>query len=206
MGGGGSKGGPTNAQAETAQGNLANQLTQLLQQQGGESNQLFNLAFPGQIQATDFYSALASGDPGKIASVISPAVQQVSQATSGAKQNIMQTAPAGGEKNLALEQADVSQGAQVGSLASQGYIQAFNALGQLGTSGVSQSTGAAGTAISAGQAAGNQWGQIVQQNIAQKGANLGAFSSLGSAAIGGGAELGAAGKGGAGLAGLSALA
>lgn len=207
MGGGGGKGGtPTNAQAENAQAGLATSLSGLLNQQQGESNQLFNLAFPGMSTATNFYESLASGDPGKIAAVIAPAAQQVSQATAGAKQNILQTAPAGGEKNLALEQADVAQGAQVGSLASQGYTSAFGALGQLGASGVSQSNAAAGTAISAGGAAGNQWSNILQENIQQKGANLGAFSSLGSAAIGGGAELGAAGKGGASaLAGLAGL-
>jgi len=184
--GGGSKGG--NATAENAQTGLAQQLTTLLGQQQGESSQLFNLAFPAMSQATDFYSGLASGSPDIISRLIAPAAQQVSQATAGAKQNILQTSPAGGERNLALSQADVNQGAQLGALASQGFTSAFNNLAQLGTSGVGQGMSAAGTAIGAGQAAGNQWSQIVQENIAQKGASLGAFGQL----AGAGAYLGAA--------------
>ena len=175
---GGGKGGGTTAQDENAQAGLATQLTGLLNQQQGESNQLFNLAFPGMQQAQDFYSALASGSPDLIAKVTAPAAQQVSQATAGAKQNIMQTTPAGGEKNLALENANVSQGAQLGALASQGYTGSFNALAQMGSGGVSQSQGAASTAINAGGAAGQQWGSLVNEHIQQKGADMGAFGGL----------------------------
>ena len=179
MGGGGSsKGGVTNQQAENAQSGLATQLTSLLGQQQGESNQLFNLAFPAMQQSTSFYESLASGDPTKIAQVIAPATQQISQASAGAKQNILNTAPAGGEKNLALEQVDVNQGAQVGSLASQGYTSAFSALGQLGASGVGQSQNAASTAISAGSQANNAYSGLINEHMQQKGATMGAYGAL----------------------------
>lgn len=176
--GSGSKGGtPTNATAENAQAGLADSLSSLMGQQEGQSSQLFNLAFPGIQQASQHESALASGSPNLIASAIAPAAQQVQQQAAGAKQNILNTAPSGGEKNLALENVDVAQGSQLGALASQGYNNAFNSLAQLGTSGVGQSQASAGTAIQAGGAAGNQWGSIVNENVAQKGATMGAIGS-----------------------------
>lgn len=174
---GGGKGSVSNDTAENAQAGLANQLTSLLSQQQGESSQLFNLAFPGMQQADQFYQALASGSPNLIAAVTAPAAQQISQQAAGAKQNILSTAPAGGERNLALENVDVARGSQLGALASQGFTGSFNALAQLGGQGVGLGQGAASTAISAGQAAGNQWSNIVQQNIQQKGATLGAIGA-----------------------------
>lgn len=173
-GGKGGSSGPTNSQLETSQVGLADQLTSILKQQGGESQQLFNLAFPGMQQSEQFYSALASGSPDLIAKVTAPAAQQVQAASTGAKKNILQTSPAGGERNLALEQVDVNQGAQLGALASQGYTGSFNALSSMGQSGVGLGQGAAGTAISAGGAAGQGYGNVIQEKIQQKGATLGA--------------------------------
>ena len=100
----------------------ASALTALAQQQGANANTLFNLTEPGMATAENFYQVLASGDPTAIARAIAPATQQISQATAGAKQNIMTNAPAGGEKNLALEQADVSQGAQVGQEIGRAHV------------------------------------------------------------------------------------
>lgn len=176
--GGGGKGAVSNATAEKAQASDANQLTSLLSQMQGQSQQLYNLAFPAEQTSQNFFQALASGDPDLISKVIAPAAQQVNQATAGAKQNIMQTAPAGGEKNLALENLNVDQVKQLGGLASQGFTGSFNALAQMGSGGVSQSQGAASTAIGAGSAAGTQWSNIVQENIAEKGASMGAFGGL----------------------------
>jgi len=158
----------------------ANALTSLATQQQNNSQQLFNTTFPGLQKSEDFYSTLSTGDPTAIARAIAPATQQISQATTSAKNNIMNNSPNGGEKNLALEQADVSQGSQVGSTASQGYLNSFNALSQLAGQGVGESTSAAGTAISGFGSAANTQGNIVQQNIQQKGAQLGALTSLGS--------------------------
>jgi hypothetical protein len=182
--GGGDKGGGTNKQLEDSQAGLATKLTSLLGQQEGNSQQLFNLAFPGMQQSENFYSALASGSPDLLAKVTAPAAQQINQAATGAKQNIMQNAPAGGEKNLALENVNVSQGDQLGKLASQGYTGSFNALAQMGQGGVSQSQSAANTAISAGSAAGSQYSNLVNEHIQQKGASLGAFGGLAGDAAG----------------------
>jgi hypothetical protein len=197
MGGGGGKGPVSNNTAELGQQNLANQLSSLLTQQSGESQQLFNLAFPGVNTAQNFYSALASGSPSLLAAATAPAAQQVQQATASAKQNILQNSPAGGERNLAISQADVAQGAQLGALASQGYTGSFNALAQLGGQGIGLGQSAAGAATGAGTAAGSQWSNIVQQNIQQKGATLGAIGGgLGSLASLGGSVFGAAGAAG----------
>ena len=195
MGGGMDKGGGmSNAAAENAQAGLATQLTSLMGQQQGQSQQLFNLAFPGMRQANQFYSALASGSPNLIAAATAPAAQQVNQATAGAKQNILLNSPAGGERNLALSEADVSQGAQLGQIASQGYLSAQNALAQMGGQGVGLGQGAAGTAISAGSSAGQDYSNIVNQNIQQKGAQLSAYGGLAGTASSG--LFGAAGQAG----------
>jgi hypothetical protein len=188
VGGSGKGGAPSNPQLEQSQAGLANSLASLAGQQQTESSQLFANAFPGQVQAEQFYSALASGDPGKIAQVIAPATQQISQATAGAKQNILQNAPAGGARDLAIAQTSVNQGAQIGQLASQGYTGSFNALASLGQAGVGQSQGAAGIASSAFGQANSAYSNIVQENIQQKGATLGAFG----AAAGDAASVGAA--------------
>lgn len=178
----------SNSSLQQAQVNDANALTGIAQQQSQNSSQLFNASFPGFNKAEDFYSSLASGDPAAISRAIAPATQQINQATTSAKANIMNNSPNGGEKNLALEQADVSQGAQVGNTASQGYLNSFNALAQLSGQGVGESTGAAGTAISGLNSAGSLQGSVVNQNIQEKGAQLGALTGLGSDA----AELGSA--------------
>lgn len=162
-------------------------LVQIAQGQAANSNQLFQLAFPGVASAENFYGNLSTGDPYAIARAISPATQQISQATAGAKANIMNNLPAGGEKALALEQADVNQGAQVGQAATGSFLNSFNALGALGGQNIGQSISAAGTGISGLSSAtsalsnlGNL--QMEQYQIQQQaeGSTLGALSSLGS--------------------------
>jgi hypothetical protein len=155
-------------------------LVQIAQQQAGNSQTLFNEANPGFNQAENFYSSIASGSPYAISKAISPAVQQIAQSTAGAKQNIMQNAPSGGEKNLALEQADVSQGAQVGQAATGSFLNSFNALASLAGQGTGESISAAGTGISGYNSANQGLGQLGQLQIQQKGAQLGALTSLGS--------------------------
>ena len=170
------------------QGMLDNEsaLVKLAQGQAQHGDQLFNLTFPGMSQAESFYGSLASGDPGKIAQAIAPAVSQITQATTSAKENILRNAPAGGEKNLALEQADVARGAEVGKLASSAYTGSFNALASLAGQGVGESISAAGTGISGLSAASSTLGNLGQlqmqayQNQQQaKGSTLGSLASLG---------------------------
>jgi hypothetical protein len=181
-----------------------NQLTGLASQQQSNANQLFNLAEPGLQQATSFYQTLASGDPFAISRAISPAAQQITQASQGATQNIMNNAPAGGEKNLALEQVQGQAGAQIGNVASQGYLGSFNALGGLSGQGIGESQGASGQALSGISSAISGYGQLGQQQLASqelqlqsKGQTLGAFSGLAgdAASLGGSAMTSGATKG-----------
>jgi hypothetical protein len=98
----------------------------------------------------------------------------------------MNNAPAGGEKALALESADVAQGAKVGDVSTGAIGGSFNALAQLAGQGTSESNASANTAISGLGTSTSGFGQIGQQQIEQqqlqaqqKGQSLGAFSSLG---------------------------
>lgn len=164
------------------QGELANStaLTQIAQQQAQQGSQLFQEANPGFQSAENFYGTLSTGDPYAIARATAPAAAQIAQATAGAKQNILNTAPAGGEKNLALENADVSQGAQVGKVTSDSFLNSFNALASLAGQGTGESISSAGTAISGYNSANQGLNVLGQQQIQQKGAQLGALTSLGS--------------------------
>lgn len=163
-------------------------LVQLAQTQSARSGQLFNATFPGLNSAESFYQSLASGSPYAISTATAPAVAQLAASTAGAKQNILNNAPAGGEKNLAIENADVNQGAQIGRLTSGAYTGSFNALASLAGQGVGESISSAGTAISGYNSANNALGNLGNLQIQQKGAQLGALTSLGSDA----ATLGAA--------------
>ena len=161
-------------------------LTKIAQQQNLQSQQLFNESNPGFVQAEQQYATLASGDPYAIARTVAPQTQQIAKATAGAKQNIMNNAPAGGEKALALENADVAQGAQVGNVSSGAVAGSFNALAQLAGQGTSEGISSAGAAISGLGASNQGFGQVGQQQIEaqqlqaqQKGQTLGAIGSLG---------------------------
>lgn len=162
------------------QGN-SNALVKIAQQQGANAQQLFGESQPGFNSAEQFYSALSTGDPSAIMRATAPATQQIGQATASAKGNILDSAPNGGEKNLALEQADVNQGAQVGNTASQGYLNSFNALAGLAGQGIGQSISSAGTGISGFGQSNQALGQLGNQQVQQKGAVLGALGSLADA-------------------------
>lgn len=158
--------------------NDTSQLASIAGQQQNNSNQLFNLAFPGMATAQNFYQTLASGDPTAIARATAPATQQINQAQTGAREQIMNNAPSGGEKNLALEQSRVAQGQQTGQLGSQAYLNAFPSLAQMGAQGVGQSTQAAGTGISGYGAANQGQGQLGSLQVQQKGADMGLLGGL----------------------------
>jgi len=166
---------------------LANEtaLTKIAGQQATNAEQLYQVAEPGFQKAEDFYRAIASGDPGAISRAIAPEAQMINEASSGAKANILATAPAGSEKNLALEMTDVNKGAEIGKAAGGAYTGSFNALGQLAGQGVGESISAAGTGISGFSSASSGLAQLGQLNIQdkqlqmqQKGQSLGGFGDL----------------------------
>src|ERR1700722_13171652 len=184
-------------------------LVGLAGQQAQNAQTEFNLAEPGQVQAENWYSSLASGDPAAIMRAIAPTAQAASQATAGAKANIMANDPAGGEKNLALELADVNRDRQIASTASGASIGAENALAKMGTSGVGLSEGLAGSAISGyGAASGSTLGsgqlQLQSQQL-QMEQSLWPVSLAASGGMKGGSSLGSlqGGMGGGGFGGGS---
>jgi hypothetical protein len=197
--GGSSKGGGTPPiSGPVEQGLLSNEnaLVNIAQQQNTNAQTLFGLTEPGLGTAESFYSKLASGDPSTIQSAIAPAVGQIQQGAQGATQSILNTAPAGGEKNLALEQVQANKGSQVGSVATQAYLGAPNALASLASQGVGESISSAGQGISGLSAGSTSLSNIGQLQVSeqqiqaqQKGSVLGALGSL----AGAGAELGSAG-------------
>ncbi len=212
MGGGKGQAGvsPEVSQSEIAT-NTA--LTNIAQQQEANAQQLFNTSFPGFQTAENFYTTLASGDPSAIFRAISPAVQQIDQSTAAAKANILRTGPPGGQTNLAIENADVNRGAQVGNIGASAYLNAPNALAQLAGQGVNQSISSASTGISSYSAGTQALGQLGSQQLQaqqiaaeQKGSTFGSLSSLGGSLAEAGGTLGAAGKGGAGKGGADAAA
>jgi hypothetical protein len=161
-------------------------LTQIAGQQAQNAETLFNISEPGVATAENYYGDLATGDPGAIMKAIAPAAQQINAATTGAKANILANSPAGGEKNLALEMADVNRGAQVGQAASGAYTSAFPALGQLGGQNISEGISSANTGISGFSQANSGLASLGQLNIQdaslqmqQKGQSLGEFGQLG---------------------------
>ena len=202
MGGGKGSPGPS-PQVSSGLQNAENTLTQIAGQQAGNAEQLYQLTEPGLVQSENFYSTLASGDPGAIMRAIAPTAQAASEASSGAKSNIMANAPAGGEKNLALEETDVNRAKQIASTASGASIGANNALGQIAGQGIGESISSAGTAVgaeSAGASALSSLGglqlQGQQLQMEQKGQSLGSASMMSGKGAGAGAAGGAAGKGG----------
>lgn len=182
---------PTSSAADsTAISNLANQMSATGSQSAAEGSTLFNLALPGLQQSEAYYGKLASGDPHALARANAPAIAGITQSNNAAKTSITQDSPRGGQQNLALEEADLSKGAQIGNLTTQSYTQAFPSLASVGGQNVSQGTAATGVGLQGMQGAAGQYGSLLQNNAASKASTLGFLGSLGGAAgeaAGGGA-------------------
>jgi len=182
---------PTSSVADSsAISNLANQMSATGAAQETEGSTLFNMALPGLEQSESYYGKLASGDPQALSRANAPAIAGITQASNSAKQNIVQDNPRGGERNLALEQADLSKGAQIGNLTTGSYTNAFPSLSSLGGQNVSQGAGLQSSGVQSAGAAANQYQGLLQNNAASKSSTLGFLGALGGAAgeaAGGGA-------------------
>jgi hypothetical protein len=173
----------SSAGAEQAQDALANQMAATGATETAEGSQLFNMALPGLQQAEGYYGKLASGDPQALATANAPAVQAITQSNDSAKKNIMQDSPRGGERNLALEEADLSKGAQISQLETGSYTSSFGSLAGLGGQNVGQGTAAQYSGTQGMNAAANQYGQIQQINAQNKAQSLGAGGDLAGTAL-----------------------
>ena len=170
------------AAAQASQANLANQMAATGATETAEGSKLFNMALPGLEQSESYYGKLASGDPNALARANAPAVQAITKSTDSAKKNIMQDQPRGGERNLALEEADLSKGAQVGQLETGSYTSSFGSLAGLGGQNVSQGTGAQSSGVQGMNAAANQYQNIQSTNAAAKAQTMGTMTGLGGTA------------------------
>lgn len=153
-------------------------MAQTGQQSAKQGQTLFNLALPGLTQAEGYFGKLASGDPMALARANAPAIQSISKQSDAQKKNIMQDAPRGGERNLAMEEADLGKGSQISQLTTGSYLSAFPSLAQLGGQNVSQGNAATGTGLQGMNAAANQYGQLQQLSNEQKATQLGFLTSL----------------------------
>jgi len=178
------KNGGENAQLQADQGALAKQMAASGAQSTAEGTQLFNLALPGLEQSESYYGKLASGDPLALQRANAPAIQGITSNTDSAKKKIVQDQPKGGERNLALEEADLGQGQQISQLTTGSYLGAFPSLSQLGGQNVTQGNQATATGLQGENSAASQYGQMQQLNNESKATSLGAFSSLGGAGLG----------------------
>ncbi len=173
----------SSAASEQAQNALAGQMAATGAQETQEGSTLFNLALPGLQQAEGYYGKLASGDPNALARANAPAVQAITQASDSAKKNIVQDNPRGGERNLALEEADLSKGAQVSQLETGSYTSSFGSLAGLGGQNVGQGLQGQSSGVQGMNAAANQYGQIQQINAENKAQTMGGVSGLAGTAL-----------------------
>lgn len=148
-----------------------------------EGSKLFNMALPGLEQSEAYYGKLASGDPNALARANAPAIQSITKATDSAKKNIMQDNPRGGERNLALEEADLSKGAQVGQLETGSYTSSFGSLAGLGGQNVGQGTAAQSSGVQGMNAAANQYGNMWQENAQAKASTTSGISGAAGTAL-----------------------
>lgn len=151
------------------------------QQSAQQGATLFNMALPGLEQSESYYGKLASGDPMALARANAPAIQSITAQSNSEKQKIQQDSPRGGERNLAMDEADISSGSQISALTTGSYTGAFGSLAGLGGQNVSQGNAATGTGLQGMNAAANQYGQLQQLNNEQKATSLGFASSLAGA-------------------------
>lgn len=173
----------SSAASEQAQNALAGQMAATGKTQTQEGSTLFNLALPGLEQAEGYYGKLASGDPNALARANAPAVQAITQSSDAAKKNIVQDNPRGGERNLALEEADLTKGAQIGQLETGSYTSSFGSLAGLGGQNVGQGLQGQSSGTQGMNAAANQYGQIQQINAENKAQTMGGIGGLASTGL-----------------------
>lgn len=163
---------------QASQANLADVMSATGKQSAAEGATLFNMALPGLEKSESYYGKLASGDPNALARANAPAIQQITGQSDQQLKNIMQNAPRGGARDLALSEADLSKGASISNLTTGSYTNSFGSLANLGGQNVSQGNAATSTGLSGMNSAANQYGQLQQLNNEQKGTSLGAITSL----------------------------
>lgn len=169
-------------QLQDAQTQLAGVMSQTAQQSAQEGSTLFNLGLPGLEKASSYYGKLASGDPNALARANAPAIQSITGQSDQQLKNIMQNAPRGGARDLAISDAALSKGAQISNLTTGSYTNAFPSLASLGGQNVGQGNSATATGLQGMNSAANQYGNLQQLQQEQKQTQLGAITGIAGAA------------------------
>jgi hypothetical protein len=178
--------GPSQSTQDT-QAQITQEQISLAQQQDARSQKLFDLTEPGMKTAEDFYSALASGNPGSIQRASAPATQQIAQAYNSQIQNISQNMPRGGARDLAIQEAEISKSGAIGNTEAQAYLGSFPALASLAGQGIGLSVNEITQALAGFSGASQSNQALGQMQGAGKAETLGFIGSLGqSAATGAG--------------------
>lgn len=167
---------------QNSQANLANIMASTGQQSAQEGSTLFNLALPGLTSAESYYGKLSSGDPSALATANAPAIQQITSQSNQAKADILKNMPTGGERNLALEEADLGKYGQISNLTTQSYVNAFPSLASLGGQNVSQGNAATSTGLQGMNSAASQYGNLQELANQQKQTQLGFITGMAGAA------------------------
>ena len=164
--------------SQESQSALASQMASTAKTETAEGSKLFDLALPGLEQSEAYYGKLASGDPNALATANAPAVQAITKSSDSAKKSIMQDNPRGGERNLALEEADLSKGAQVSQLETGSYTSAFGSLAGLGGQNAGQGLQAQSSGVQGMNAAANQYGNLYQESAQGKASTTSGITGL----------------------------
>lgn len=174
-------GGPSQ-QVQQGQINAANATANLENTLAGEAGQVYSTTEPGLQTAENYYSQIASGNPQAIQSAIAPSLSSIEQSTNTAKQQAMETLPAGGALQEALATAPIQEAGQIGSLVSQTYAGSFPALENMAQTGIAASTGESSAATNAAATSASAYGNVAEEEAQGKATTMGLLGSLAGAA------------------------
>src|SRR5947207_2054758 len=103
----------------------------------GTSGQLQKLSLPWYSQAGQYYSDVASGDPGRLAQAVAPQINVANQAYTQAQNQISQLLPKGGARDYAMTQAAIGHAGDTSRIMTGGINEAVRQLAGIGGGGIS---------------------------------------------------------------------
>lgn len=168
-------------QVTQGQINAANASANLSNTLAGEAQQVYSTTEPGLQTAENYYNLIASGSPQAIQSAIAPSIGAIEQSTNTAKQQAMETLPAGGALQEALATAPIQEAGQIGQLVSQTYASSFPALANMAQTGIAASTNASNAATNATATSASAYGNVAEQEAQGKATTMGLVGALGQA-------------------------
>lgn len=148
----------------------------------------------------DYYSRLASGDPGSMLTAAAVPLGNLSRGAAGAKESIRDTVPRGAARDFALAGVDRDQYGQSAGFLNQAFLSAFPALQGLATEQTGtglQQLGAGYRGIESSANTNNQIQQVQQQKKATQMSLIGNLVGAAAGPLTGGISSMMKGAGGA---------